>query len=77
MTFGLRADSSRASAHPVVFAATRAEADPQTFIGPTPITQSRGSPGYIKLPKAALDRNLRDALWQRGEALTRVRFNFS
>jgi len=60
----------------VVFAATVAKAGPEAYIGPTTIIQSRGSPGYIRLPKAVLDRDLREDLWERGEALTGVRYDF-
>ncbi|TCL72255.1 SDR family NAD(P)-dependent oxidoreductase [Rhizobium sp. BK251] len=64
-------------ADPVLFAATAAEARPDAYIGPTRLIQASGPPGYIKLPEAARNHELREKLWQQAEALTGVRFSFS
>ncbi len=64
-------------ADPVIFADTVAEAGDATYIGPTKLLMASGPPGYIKIPKPALNAELRKVLWERSEELTRVHYSFS
>ncbi len=58
----------------IAYAATVPDIRPDTYIGPTTMIQSCGSPGPIALPKQAADATLRETLWQRAEALTGVSY---
>ena len=61
-------------ADPIIFAATTADATPESYIAPTGPFELGGKPGFVKLPPAALETRLRAALWQESERLTGVQF---
>ena len=61
-------------ADPIVFAATTEHLASETFVAPTGLWELGGAPGLVPLPKAALDGDLRQALWQESERLTGVHF---
>lgn len=61
-------------ADPVTFAATTPQATTRSFIAPTGFAELGGSPGFVKLPPAAHDNQLRAALWAESERLTGVHY---
>jgi NAD(P)-dependent dehydrogenase (short-subunit alcohol dehydrogenase family) len=61
-------------ADPITFAATTPDATGQSFIAPTGPFQLGGTPGFVKLPPAALDAGLRATLWRESESLTKVTY---
>jgi NAD(P)-dependent dehydrogenase (short-subunit alcohol dehydrogenase family) len=61
-------------ADPIMFAATTADATTTSFIAPTGPFELGGAPGFVKLPAAALDGELRAALWAASERLTGVHY---
>jgi NAD(P)-dependent dehydrogenase (short-subunit alcohol dehydrogenase family) len=61
-------------ADPITFAATTPEVTDGSFIAPTGLFELGGMPGFVTLPRAALDEDLRAALWRESERLTGVRY---
>jgi NAD(P)-dependent dehydrogenase (short-subunit alcohol dehydrogenase family) len=61
-------------ADPITFAATTPDATAESFIAPTGPFELGGTPGFVKLPPAALDPELRATLWRESERLTGVRY---
>ncbi|MFI5893922.1 hypothetical protein ACIA5D_27865 [Actinoplanes sp. NPDC051513] len=61
-------------ADPIAFAATSPDATDRSFVAPTGPFELGGAPGFVKLPPAALDDDLRAALWRESERLTGVHY---
>ncbi len=67
--------SSTAGANPTLFAATYAE--PDTYVGPTWLMESRGRLGQAKQSKHARNADLARRLWEISEDKTGVRYDFT
>jgi len=67
--------SSTAGANPTLFAATNAE--PDSYVGPTWLFESRGRLGEAKQSKHARNAELARKLWEMSEARTGVHFDFT
>jgi NAD(P)-dependent dehydrogenase (short-subunit alcohol dehydrogenase family) len=67
--------SSTAGANPTLYAATYAE--PDSYVGPTWLLESRGRLGAAKQSRRALNEDLARRLWDLSEQKTGVRFDFS
>lgn len=61
-------------ADPITFAATTPEVTAESFIAPTGLFELGGTPGFVPLPRAARDADLRAALWRESERLTGVHY---
>lgn len=65
-----------AGALPTLYAATDNVATGE-FIGPSKLFNMNGPPTEVKLPKRAVDTKSAQALWERSEELTGVRYDFA
>ncbi len=59
---------------PILFAISTDRATKESYIGPTCFVEMSGPSGFVKLPKEAMDKTLRQELWKKSEELTGVRF---
>jgi NAD(P)-dependent dehydrogenase (short-subunit alcohol dehydrogenase family) len=66
--------SSSAGANPTLFAATYAE--PDSYVGPTWLLESRGRLGHAKQSRHARNEDLARRLWELSEEKTGVTFHF-
>jgi NAD(P)-dependent dehydrogenase (short-subunit alcohol dehydrogenase family) len=66
--------SSSAGANPTLFAATYAE--PDSYVGPTWLLESRGRLGHAKQSRHARNEDLARRLWELSEEKTGVTFDF-
>ncbi|MEU8900989.1 oxidoreductase [Nocardia sp. NPDC048505] len=64
------------AAHSTLFAATEADADPETYWGPTRYFQSQGPVEPSPSSKLSQDRELWRRLWEESERLTGVTYKF-
>ena len=61
-------------AEPILLALTTEQATKESYIGPTCFMEMSGPSDFVKLPKEATNRKLRQKLWEASERLTGVRF---
>ncbi|BBX24059.1 putative short-chain dehydrogenase/reductase [Mycolicibacter terrae] len=62
------------AAESIVFAATTADADPDTYWGPTKLNQARGPVGPCPSNKLSKDQRLWRRLWEESEKMTGVHY---
>ncbi|MDQ2627150.1 MAG: oxidoreductase [Actinomycetota bacterium] len=62
------------AAESIVFAATAPDADPDTYWGPTKLSQARGPVGPCPSTKLSQDRQLWRRLWEESEKMTGVSY---
>jgi NAD(P)-dependent dehydrogenase (short-subunit alcohol dehydrogenase family) len=70
------AQSARAGARPVLFAATEPDVHGGAFVGVSGRSQLRGSPKLAQASQSAYDIGVARVLWERSEGLTGVAYRF-
>jgi NAD(P)-dependent dehydrogenase (short-subunit alcohol dehydrogenase family) len=61
-------------AEPILLAISTDQATKESYIGPTCFMEMSGPSDFVKLPKEATNKRLRQQLWEESERLTGVRY---
>ncbi len=70
------AQSDRAGAWPVLYAATMPDVGPDGYLGPRGLFEARGHPRHVGRSEAARDLDVARRLWQESERLTGVTYTW-
>ena len=71
---GVLSHSAADGALPILMAATRDDAQPGAYYGPTGLLEMKGPPGVAQIRPQALDAAVAGRLWAESERLTGVRY---